>query len=475
MKTIWKLIATATLILFLMNTGEAKPSYENLAVFKSIQVQRGENTLEVTLVIEGAYSYQHFELQEPPRLVVEFSPAGEIHPEAFQEVNAAGVKSIRTGRFQAQTARIVFDLLETQPSYEISQLEKGIQVLFRAPEGIPVEPPAAEEKEKPAPVITEKAAPAHLAAIVYNKTGDQLQVSIAIEGEFNYKTLMLENRSQLTIDIDPIQKISAAPLITINKWGLREISVGLVEPDTARITIVSEGWLSGFQIERAANGMQITLPAVEKPVAVKEEEKEKKPKPEIEKKVKQEKAVSESFVNTMLAFSIGSYKISDPVFEEIYGNTVPVYGLEFSRSILRAGNFRFDLAFAGRMYSATGKSTTTLEATEFRNTPITFAARLFFSTKYIAPYIGGGLDIHKYKEENVLGTITGSTTGSHFQAGLYLKMPQFKYAMLNLYIKLVKATATEEGVSIDIGGTELGVALVLGVDIFKKGVLILAR
>jgi hypothetical protein len=346
-------------------------------------------------------------------------------------------------------------------------VETGIQILSRAREGWPVEPEAAEEKEITTPVVTEEAAGAHLATVTCNRAGDQLEVSITIEGEFTYETFMLENRSQLTIDIEPIQKISATLLTAINEWGLKEISVSRIEPNIARVTIVSESWLSDFQIERVANGMMIKLPVVEKPVAVKEKEKEKKPK--------KEEAVSESFVNTMLAFSIGSYKISDPVFQEIYGNTVSVYGLEFSRSILRAGNFRLDLAFAGRIYSTTGTSTTTEETTKFRNTPITFAARFFFNTKYVAPYIEGGIDIHKYKEENVLGTITGSTTGSHFQAGLYLKMPQFKYAMLNLYVKLVKATATEENVSIDIGGTEIGVALVLGIDILKKGVLILAR
>ncbi|MBN1223234.1 MAG: AMIN domain-containing protein [Candidatus Aminicenantes bacterium] len=466
MKKIIKPVMIVTMVLFSMNMAGAKTFQENLAVFKSVQIQRGENTLDVTIEIEGTYSYQHFELEEPMRLVVEFSPVGEIHAAAVQEVNTAGVKSIRTGRFQTQTARVVFDLLETQPSYEITQSDKGIQVSIQAPEGVLVDPEVTEE-EMPAPVITETEPTTQLTTITHEKIEDQLQVSIAVKGHFSYKTFRLEKYSQLTIDIEPVQEISATPFAAINEWGLKEIRVSRVEPETARIMVVCERWLSDFEIERVADGILIKFPLVQKTEAVKV--------PEKEKKVEKEKAVSETFVNTMLAFSIGSFKVSDPVFQEIYKTSVPVFGLELSRNILRAGNFRLDLAFAGRMYSATGASVTTVETTKFRNTPITFAARLFFNTKYVAPYIGGGIDIHKYKEENILGTITGSTTGSHFQAGLYLKIPQFKFAMLNLYIKLVNATATEGDISIDLGGTEIGVALTLGYDILKKGVLILAR
>jgi len=461
-KKIMHLVLTLSLALSLTNTVEARTGQNDLAVFKSVQVQKGDSTLEVTLEIQGEYSYQHFELGEPPRLVVEFSPVGEIHTETIQEIYTAGVKNIRTGRFQPQTARVVFDMAEVLPSYEITQVENGIQVKFQAQEDMPAQPEALPEKDESAPAISEKEPATHLKDINYKKTGNEMHVSIVIDGDFSYKTVELVKYSLLAVDIQPIQILSANPVPAINQMGLKEIGVSRVGTETVRLTFAFDRWISDFRIERVPAGILVKFPFTETPEAVKKK-----------KEVKKDVKVYETFGNTVFAISLFCYKISDELFQEIYGGTAPLYGLELSRNIFRTGNFRFDLGFAGRMYSRTGASTVTAEETKFRLTPITFAARLFFNTKYVAPYIGGGIDIHKYKEESMLGTISGSTTGSHFQAGLYLKVPQVKFLMLNLYVKLYNATATKEDVSIDLGGTEFGVAICLGFDVLKKAVLIL--
>lgn len=454
-------------ILSITNMATLAAEQENLAVFKSIQVDKGDSSLTVTLDIEGHYSYQHFELKNPARLVVEFSPIGDIRTEASQEVNTAGVKLIRTGRFQPQTARVVFDLADMLPSYEISQVSRGIQVVFHALEGMPSQAPVMEEREEPQveeepqPIVAEEQkAPTHLKAIGFEKINDQLHVKIDVDGDFSYKSVELSKFSTLIIDFWPIQKLSATTKSDINITGLKSIAVRKIDIETVRLILDFERWLSDFRIERVAGGVAIRFPVPEKAVTPADI-------------ARVEKKITEPFVNTVFNLSLGTYKISDEMFQEIYPGSGQIWGIEFSRMILRASNFRVDLAVAGRRYVKTGLSTVTQEETKFRITPITFGLRFFWNFKYFAPYIGGGIDIHKYKEENNLGEISGSTTGTHFQGGIYFKIPEVRFLMLNLYVKLYNATATEQDVEIDIGGTEFGVAVSLGFDVLKKAAIIL--
>jgi hypothetical protein len=400
---------------------------------------------------------------------------GDIRTEASQEINAAGVKQIRTGRFQPQTARVVFDLADILPSYEITQVSQGIQVVFHSREEIPPQPPVMEEKQEPVmeekqepppkeetqqPIMAGEELQTHLKAIDYRKINDQLHVKIKVDGDFMYKSVELSKYSRLIIDFWPIKKLSATSKRAIDVTGLKSIDVRKIDIDTVRLSLDFERWLSDFRIERVLDGVAIQFLVPDEVVTPTD-------------MVRPEKRIFEPFANTVFNFSLGSYKISDELFQEIYEGSGQVFGIELSRMILRANNFRLDLAVAGRRYSKTGLSTITQEETKFRITPISFALRLFWNTKYIAPYIGGGIDIHKYKEESTLGEISGSTTGTHLQGGIYVKIPQFKYVMLNLYVKLYNATATEQDVSIDLGGTEYGVAIAVGFDVLKKAAIIL--
>lgn len=458
---------TIAIILMIAAPSAHSAGQENLAIFKNIQVDRGENLLTVTLEVEGQYSYQHFELKNPARLVVEFSPVGDIRTDASQEINAAGVKQIRTGRFQPQTARVVFDLADILPSYEIAQVSQGIRVVFRTQAGIPPQPPVKEErqepppkKEPPQPTKVEEKAETHLKAIDYEKIKDQLHVKVEVDGSFTYKSVELSKHSRLIIDFWPIQKLSATSKRGINITGLKSIEVRKIDIETVRLILDFERWLSDFRIERVMDGIAIQFLELDKAVTPADI-------------ARVEKKIYEPFVNTVFNFSLGSYKISDELFQEIYEGSGMMYGIELSRMILRASNFRLDLAVAGRRYSKMGLSTITQEETKFRMTPISFGLRLFWNTKFIAPYIGGGIDLHNYKEESNLGEVSGSTTGTHFQGGIYLKIPQVKFLMLNLYVKLYNAKATEQDVEIDIGGTEFGVAIALGFDLLKKAAIIL--
>jgi hypothetical protein len=51
---------------------------------------------------------------------------------------------------------------------------------------------------------------------------------------------------------------------------------------------------------------------------------------------------------------------------------------------------------------------------------------------------------------------------------MYFKIPEVKFLMLNIYFKYNKATATHEDVEIDIGGTEIAVAVSFGFDVLNN-------
>lgn len=432
-------------------------SQENLSVFQSVQVQRLPASLEVTLEVYGEYGYQHFELRDPSRLVVEFSPIGDIQAGESQEVNAFGVKTIRVGRFKPQIARVVFDLVEGLPSYEIIQVETGIKVVFRSQRRATAQPSDLLRREEPGETISQAPPPeTHLKSIVYGRADNRLQVKIAIDGSYAYRTIEYDEQSRLVLDIWPVQRLSARSMANINVSGLQQIDVRKIDQEVARVTFSFSGALSAFKIQRVERGVDILFSEAIKPVIAGQ-----KPQKEV--------VIYESFGNTLFAVSAGLFSIADPVFHQIYGGEDGgIFGLELSRMIIRSRNFHVGLAVAGRRYSKTGFSTITKEDTKFSLTPITVSARFLWNSPMIVPYVDLGADFYNWKEESSLGDTSGSTTGSHLQAGVYFKIPDVKFLMVNIYFKVNKATATYEDMEIDIGGTEIAVALSFGFNVLNN-------
>lgn len=451
------LILICVLILIAGPTAWTAISQENLAVFKGVQVQRLPESLEVTLEVDGEFGYQHFELRNPPRLVVEFSPVGEILAGESQEVNDYNVKTIRVGRFKPQTARVVFDLEEELPSYEIIQIETGIKVIFRSQQRATAQPSDLQTREEPEETVSPTPPPeTHLKSIVYGKADNKLQVKIGIDGDYSYRSIEYTEQSRVVLDIWPIQRLSARPMTNINVSGLQQIDIRKVDQDVARVTFSFSGPLSSFKIQRDARGVDILFSEPIKPYVPGEE-----PKKEV--------VIHESFGNTLFALSAGLYTVNDPLYHQIYGGKEGgIFGLELSRMIVQSRNFHVGLAIAGGRYSKTGLSTVTQEEAKFSITPITVSARFLWNSPMVVPYVDIGVDFFNWKEESALGDTSGSTTGSHLQAGLYFKIPEVRFLMVNIYFKYNNATATYEDVEIDIGGTEVAIALSLGFDVLSN-------
>jgi hypothetical protein len=244
-------------------------------------------------------------------------------------------------------------------------------------------------------------------------------------------------------------------MTNINVSGLQQIDVRKIDQDVARVIFSFSGALSAFKIERIERGVDILFSEAIRPVIPGQ-----MPKKEV--------VIHESFGNTLFALSAGLYTVADPLYHQIYGGEDGgIFGIELSRMIIQSRNFHVGFAVSGRRYSKTGFSTITNEDSKFSLTPISVSARFLWNSPMVVPYLDLGADFFNWKEDSALGDTSGSTTGSHLQAGVYFKIPSVKFLMLNIYFKVNNATATFDEMEIDIGGTEIALAISLGFDVLS--------
>ncbi|MCK4932377.1 MAG: hypothetical protein KAT01_09430, partial [Candidatus Aminicenantes bacterium] len=94
MKKIFSLLLISTVIIFVTSTSEIYGGQEDQAVLEKLDLHQSADFLKAVIGVSGEFGYQHFELKDPSRLVVEISPVGEIHAEASYDINAFGVKAV---------------------------------------------------------------------------------------------------------------------------------------------------------------------------------------------------------------------------------------------------------------------------------------------------------------------------------------------------------------------------------------------
>ncbi len=124
---------------------------------KDVTYQKNGQKLVVTVAIDGQFSHEASLLTSPVRLVLDLTPITSIIAAPYFQVGDAGVLDIRTGQFNEQTARVVFDLESRMPSYTVGLVAEGLKITFwldAAEEPVPAPqreipreeaPPAAEQ------------------------------------------------------------------------------------------------------------------------------------------------------------------------------------------------------------------------------------------------------------------------------------------------------------------------------------------
>ncbi len=131
------------------------------SVIKAVTYQKVDDQLQVLIAIAGPFTFETLEVQTPQRLVLDFKGVNQIQAAPVVEVNDLGVTSIRTGQFQPDVARVVFDLADKAPSHSLTQTDDGLKVIFWTQAAAPAQPAEPQPAEvKPEPVKPAEPAPA---------------------------------------------------------------------------------------------------------------------------------------------------------------------------------------------------------------------------------------------------------------------------------------------------------------------------
>lgn len=133
------------------------PEIQDEGQLQKISVQEQEDFLRVLIYLNKLTEYKKFRLDNPPRLVIDFLQVKEYFSDSSIPVQNKGVRAIRVGKYKPDITRVVFDLTESLPSYEIKQIRGEILVSFWFEEEKRDEP--IPEEKKIDPVQKEKSPP----------------------------------------------------------------------------------------------------------------------------------------------------------------------------------------------------------------------------------------------------------------------------------------------------------------------------
>jgi len=116
--------------LFLLLFTFAEVSHSQTGSLEKIVVSKGPTALEVTIILSGYTYHRSFEIASPSRLVIDFIDITSIKAPRSTRIRDFGIVSLRTGRFEPNIARVVFDFIEAITPYKLEPNPRGVTVTF---------------------------------------------------------------------------------------------------------------------------------------------------------------------------------------------------------------------------------------------------------------------------------------------------------------------------------------------------------
>jgi hypothetical protein len=160
-KAIWIIVLSLLSVAIFGQAGLLLAQNPAPATLKEISSQKEGSRLQVVIKVDGNFKYEVSELGMPNRLMVDLTSVEKILASPYVQIDDTGVMDIRVGQFQAQVARVVFDLAEKIPAHSVSSIEGGLKVTFwyeteeEKPTPPPPPPVKPAEKEIPKEAIKE--------------------------------------------------------------------------------------------------------------------------------------------------------------------------------------------------------------------------------------------------------------------------------------------------------------------------------
>jgi opacity protein-like surface antigen len=143
-------------VLLLLSSGFLLSNPPQTREIKNIYFQKGEIELLVFIEHSQGLTYESFTLFSPNRLVIDFPNTDRIASPGPFEINAFGVRAIRTGKPNPYTCRVVFDLEEQIPRYRIADTDSGLRVSFWMEKAKEIVPEVTAKPKPKQPVVEEK-------------------------------------------------------------------------------------------------------------------------------------------------------------------------------------------------------------------------------------------------------------------------------------------------------------------------------
>jgi hypothetical protein len=136
------------LSLMLLSYSRAQEIPKKTGVLERIIISKEADRLDVKILFNVFTLRHQFVLANPSRLVIDFINLEKINALPSYKVNHLGVLSIRTGMFQSNIARVVFDMIGEIPPYNVENIENGVNVTIGFKEAPKEAPKVVAEEVK---------------------------------------------------------------------------------------------------------------------------------------------------------------------------------------------------------------------------------------------------------------------------------------------------------------------------------------
>lgn len=151
---------------------------------------------------------------------------------------------------------------------------------------------------------------------------------------------------------------------------------------------------------------------------------------------------------------MGYYSVADSIYKNTYGPGHLMYGVFLSYDLMRNFELRGEVGY----FKDKGEMTLTQEEIIFSIIPVVLGMRVkLFEIKYLAPYLGAGVNFYSFKERARIGDTSDSTIGFHVEGGSYIALGQKFHIDINL--RYVKADAKPYDETLKLGGFKVGVGV----------------
>jgi hypothetical protein len=107
------------------------------ALLTNIILAKVDGGLDIKLLCTFFSFYKAFDLEAPNRIVIDFYGVEDIAAPREIEVNHSGVLKIRAGMYLESVARVVLEVPDDMPPYEITPIRGGLKLAIRPRTPVP--------------------------------------------------------------------------------------------------------------------------------------------------------------------------------------------------------------------------------------------------------------------------------------------------------------------------------------------------